>query len=167
MTCKEVMGYLKLNEFQLAVIIHDSGLTAYDQNLQPVRRFYITPDSIYDVIFQFDEVETYKEKHKKKSPKKKKRKSSKSNKMQNLMPLTPSEMKEIEESRDKDKGKEADFDEAISAAVSAGIFVSKQKFPVSKQILYKILLNEGAGNISQSTFEKIWDAVPSRLKKQG
>ena len=54
----------------------------------------------------------------------------------------------------------------FGGAVAAGIFVAKQKFPVTKKILYKILLNEGVDNITETIFEKIWKAIPTDLKNE-
>jgi hypothetical protein len=44
--------------------------------------------------------------------------------------------------------------------------VAKQKFPVTKKILFKILLNEGVDNITDTVFEKIWKAIPTDLKNE-
>jgi hypothetical protein len=163
MTCKEVMEYLEVNEFELAVIVHDCELTAHNQNLQPVGSFYVTPDSVYNMIFKYEEVEKNKKKKHDKSPQKKKKRPVEEDQLASSEPLIGEEVINLKTIINED----SKLDEALPAAVAAGIFVSKQKFPVTKKILFKILLNEGLDNITDNIFEKIWKAIPPELKNEG
>lgn len=163
MTCKEVMEYLKINEFELAVIVHNCELTAHAQNLQPVGSFYVTPDSIYDMIFKYDEVERNKKQKFTKTSQKKGRGAREEDHLTSSEPLIGEEVIDLKTMISE----EPYLDEAIPAAVAAGIFIAKQKFPVTKKILLKILINEGVSKISGNIFDKIWRSIPEEMKNEG
>lgn len=64
--------------------------------------------------------------------------------------------------REKEK-----WDLSIEASIYACLFCSNQEIPVTRKQLWDELEKGGFGSIPDSTFEKIWKAIPSQFRNRG
>jgi hypothetical protein len=59
------------------------------------------------------------------------------------------------------------WDQSIKAAVEATLFCKDQKIPVTRNQLWDHLLKNKLGDIPDTTFEKIWKAIPQKYRSKG
>lgn len=65
------------------------------------------------------------------------------------------------------RNEKAKWDESIRATVHAVLFCTTQEKPVTRKKLWGELEEKGCGSIADSTFQKIWKAIPDQYRHKG
>ena len=157
---KELMGRWKVDEIRLSQIIGLKHLPAYiiderTDECMPADEFAamfeppILSDKslVSDMLFEIKDVENFE----KENPEFKKRGED----------LSGKEQRELGQlRREKEK-----WDRSIEAAVMVGMFCPERKNVLIKDELVKYLIEIGAGDLPDTTMDRIWGAIPQKYRK--
>ena len=147
LTANELMDRWNRNIHEITELVRNHNL--------PANRGYerLDPNSailamVSNCTFNLPDVKQFEKEHKELRPKKTK-------------PLTPEEARELGQLRvEKEK-----WNKSIDAAVQLALFCSKQNSPVTRrqdELSLRLKLD-----IPNTTFEKIWKAIPNEMRNLG
>ncbi len=152
----ELMDRWNRNRYELDELIRNFNLPAYrytERKNELINTNSIFPGMVPNLVFNLTDVEQFEKKHPELLPKESRKEKS----------LTSEEAIELGRLRTE----KTKWNDSIVAAVKAALFCSRQGRPVTRKQLHDELYRLKLDLIPNTTFDRIWKAIPQDLRHLG